>query len=207
VLSLAVGNGEVYAGGSFTNSDTQPLKRIAKWDGAGWTQVGDGFDSGNVSAIAVSGTTIYAAGSFTNSGATDISRIAKWDGAQWLPLGSGVARQPGSPSISDVVVDGDNVYIAGNFTEAGGKPSSYIGRWNETLIFGPPLPVRLLNARWLGPGQFHFDVSGIRSGTYAVDVSTNLAQWSEIYVGDVTNTNVTDSAAQGSYRYYRVRQP
>jgi len=126
VSSLAVGNGEVYAGGSFTNSGTQLLKRVAKWDGAAWTPLGGGFDSGSVSGIAVSDSAVYAGGSFTNSRGTALSRIAKWDGAQWLPLGSGVARQPGSAAIAAVAIDGDNVYIGGNFTDAGSKPSSYL---------------------------------------------------------------------------------
>jgi len=122
-------------------------------------------------------------------------------------LGSGVARQPGNPSITDVALVGDDVYIAGNFTEAGGKPSSYIGRWNEKRVFGSPLPIRLVNTRWLGPGQFTFDVSGFQSGSYAVDVSTNLSKWTEIYNGDVGSTNVADSNARSDQRYYRVRQP
>src|SRR5439155_10029186 len=163
------------------------------------------FDSGSVSGIAVSDSAVYAGGSFTNSRGTALSRIAKWDGAQWLPLGSGVARQPGSAAIAAVAIDGDNVYIGGNFTEAGGKSSSYIGRWNEKLVFGSPLPIRLVNTRWLAPGQFTFEVSGIQSGSYAVDVSSNLSQWTQISTGDVSTTNVTDSAAQGDQRYYRVR--
>jgi hypothetical protein len=40
-----------------------------------------------------------------------------------------------------------------------------------------------------------------------VDVSTNLSHWTELSTGDVSATNVTDSAALGDQRYYRVRQP
>jgi hypothetical protein len=116
-----------------------------------------------------------------------------------------VARQPGSASIVDIAVQGDNIYVAGNFTEAGGKASSYIGRWNENLFFGPPPATRLVNARW-SPGQFLFDVTGIRSGTFAVEASTNLTHWQEIDTGDMNNTNVAAAAPNG-LRFFRVRQP
>jgi trimeric autotransporter adhesin len=206
VSALAVGDGGLYAGGSFTSSGAQTLNRIARWNGSAWAPLGDGFESGSVSALAVSGTVVYAGGSFTNSGNTSLSRIARWNGSQWSPLGSGVARTPGSASISDIAIQGDDIYIAGNFTEAGGKASSYIGRWNEHLFFGPPPPARLLSPQWL-PGQFRFEVSGVRSGTYAVEASTNLIHWQEISSSDVNNTSVIDSAPPVNQRYYRVRQP
>jgi hypothetical protein len=59
-------NGDVYAGGSFTNAGGTTANRVAKWNNAsGWTPVGNGINSGTVSALAISGTNLYVAGSFS----------------------------------------------------------------------------------------------------------------------------------------------
>lgn len=102
---------------------------------------------------------------------------------------------------------GEDVYVAGNFTEAGGKPSSYLARWNETISFAPTI-IRLLNPLWQS-GQFSFQISGLTAGTYKVDATTNFVDWEEIYTGDAaSNTNITDTPSpQPSHRAYRVRTP
>jgi trimeric autotransporter adhesin len=208
VNALAFYNGHLYAGGSFTtNSAGTSLKRIARWDGNSWSAVGSGFDSGTVSALAVSPTALYAGGSFTNSGGTPLARIAKWNGTEWLPLGSGLYRTPGTASVVGMTASGEDLYVAGNFTEAGGKPATYLARWNETISF-VPLNIRLLNPLWQS-GQFSFDIGGMAAGTYKVDATTNFVDWEEIYSGDAANsTNVTDAPASGlRHRAYRVRTP
>lgn len=208
VSALAFVNGELYAGGSFTNSSIFTVKRIARWDGANWVQVGDGFDSGAVADLGVIGTTLYAAGTFTNSGSTALSRIAKWNGSQWLPLGSGVSRiSPTSSSVSDMAISGDDIYMVGGFTYAGGKPSAALAHWNETMSFVPPV-IYLVNPRRNSAGQFQFDVSGLPSGSFAVDATTNFANWSPIYSNTVPNTNFTDTDSPNfRLRNYRVRTP
>lgn len=208
VSTLAFYNGQLYAGGSFTtNAGGTSLKRIARWDGSSWSAVGGGFDSGVVSALAATPTALYAGGSFTNSGATQLTRIGKWNGTQWLPLGSGLFRTPGSASAVGMAAAGEDIYVAGTFTEAGGKPAGYLARWNETISFVPPV-IRLLNPNWQA-GQFSFDIDGLTAGTYKVDATTNFVDWDEIYVGDAaSNTNVTDvPPGDIRHRAYRVRIP
>jgi hypothetical protein len=136
-----------------------------------------------------------------------LARIAKWNGTQWLPLGSGVFRTPSSPSVVGMAAAGEDVYVAGNFTEAGGKPSTYLARWNETISFAPTI-IRLLNPLWQS-GQFSFDISGLTAGTYKVDATTNFVNWEEIFSGDAaSSTNVTDiPPANLPQRSYRVRTP
>jgi len=207
VVSLAFFNGQLHAGGSFTNSGTSPVKRIAKWDGSSWSQVGAGFTNGTVGALGANGSALYAGGSFTNSGGTPLNFVAKWAGASWLPLGSGVSRTTGTtPSVSGMLVNGDDVYLAGSFNLAGGKPSSYLARWNETLSFVPP-QIRLLNPRY-SLGSFTFQINGISSGTYTIEASTNLSDWIPIYTDSASNTNFSDPAA-GTIRNraYRLRTP
>lgn len=115
---------------------------------------------------------------------------------------------PGADStILSIATQGSDVYVGGIFTEAGGKPSGYLARWNETLSFAPTI-IRLLNPHWQS-GQFRFQVSGLTAGTYKVDATTNLVDWEEIYVGDAaSDTNVFDiPSASHPQRAYRVRTP
>lgn len=202
-----VGN-ELYAGGSFTLSGTTPVRRLAKWTGSAWTEVGV-IDNGSVNTLGALGSTLYVGGSFTSiTGNTNLGRLVKWTGSQWETLGSGVRRiSPASWSVSRIAISGDDVYMIGTFTYAGGRPSAGIGRWNETLSFVPP-ELMLINAGRNELGQFYFDVAGLSSGTFTIQAATVLDDWSDIFSGSAPNTNFVDTASPGfSKRYYRARTP
>jgi trimeric autotransporter adhesin len=209
VNALAIQNGRLYAGGSFTNAGGTALRRIAQWDGSSWSAVGAGFTNGTVSALAATPTDLYAGGSFTNTGGLEVNRIAKWAGNQWFPLGSGVSNTAGasSSSVSGIGVHDDDVYLAGSFNRAGGKAALGVARWNETMSFAPPPPIRLLNPRRQS-GLMTFDISGVSTGTYSVLASTNLVNWQTIHTDTAANTNYTDPASASlRRRCYRVQQP
>jgi hypothetical protein len=62
-------NPTLYAGGTFTNSGSQTVGRIAKWTGSGWKcWHGTGFPNGEVKAILTRGTQTWVGGSFTGLG-------------------------------------------------------------------------------------------------------------------------------------------
>jgi hypothetical protein len=210
VNALAFVGSELYAGGNFTTAgNATPLRRIAKWNGTTWTEVGGGITNGTVSALAGSASTLYVGGSFTSvGGVTNRNRLLKWDGSQWSTLGSGIARlSPSSSSVSDIAISGNDVYLVGTFSYAGGRPSAAIAHWNETVAFVPPT-IQLINAGLDGFGQFRFDISGLSSGTFTVQASTNLINWSDIYSDMVPNTNFTDSNFPLiPVRSYRVKAP
>ena len=142
------GNGPaLYAGGYFTNAGGIAANKIAKWDGQGWHDVGGGlFGLGapvGVEALTVyddgSGPALFAGGEFTTAGGVAASNIAKWDGQAWSALGAGI---PGFAVPSVVypvsaleVMDqggGPELYVGGNFAEAGGQPASHIAKWDGT---------------------------------------------------------------------------
>lgn len=209
VNALAIMGSDLFAGGSFTSASGITARRIARWDGFSWSEVGGGLTNGTVSALAVSGSTLYVGGSFTNAGGTtSLHRFVKWDGTQWYGFGSGISRiSPSSSSVSEIAIAGDDVYAVGSFTYAGGRPSAAIAHWNETISFVPPV-IRLLNVGLDGLGQFRFDISGLSSGTYTVDATTNLTDWSAIFSDSVPNTNFTDvDSLNIPSRVYRVRTP
>ncbi|MFH1476884.1 MAG: immunoglobulin domain-containing protein, partial [Verrucomicrobiota bacterium] len=109
VYALAFGpDGNLYAGGSFTNSGDRTVNLIAKWDGTAWTNLSDGLTKTKVVfalAMAANGD-LYAGGSFTNSGGLAVSRVAKWV-QTWIE-GSGVNPDNGP------IAGGTQVTITGN---------------------------------------------------------------------------------------------
>ncbi len=99
---LAVYNGEIYVGGTFTTAGLTSANRIARWSAAaGWQDVGGGAD-GEVYDLFThndgSGEALYAVGAFNNIGGIAASRIAKWNGTGWCQVGSGadqsISAQP-----------------------------------------------------------------------------------------------------------------
>ena len=87
VETLAVINGELYAGGSFRTSGDTVVERVARWDGESWQPVGGGMGSGYVYALAEYDGALIAGGSFTDADGQPIRRIARFDGDGWQPLG------------------------------------------------------------------------------------------------------------------------
>ena len=84
--TLAVVGDKLYAGGDFTGTGEQSINRIAKWDGAIWSSLGNGLD-GAVYSIAVNGNDLYAGGTFEVAGEDSICGLARWDGSVWTTPG------------------------------------------------------------------------------------------------------------------------
>lgn len=89
------------AAGSFAESGSLTVNRIAVWDGTEWSPLGSGMASGDVRAVVEwdpDGTgllprRLVAGGSFANAGGGVVSNVAMWDsteGGTWRPLGAGL---------------------------------------------------------------------------------------------------------------------
>ncbi|MFN7973402.1 MAG: hypothetical protein U0166_13815 [Acidobacteriota bacterium] len=127
VYAMASAGTALYVAGQFGYSSTE---NIAKWDGVGWTFLGDLGDPafcGNdwAAALAVNGSDVYAGGYFSQAGGVPVSNIARWDGAQWNGLGSGT-----DADVLALVWDGTGLYAGGIFANAGGVPASHVARWD-----------------------------------------------------------------------------
>ncbi len=92
VLCIAVKGETVYAGGFFTSTHggNVPVKHIAKWDGANWSQMGEGMNAA-VRTLCISGNYLYAGGDFITSGTTSVVHVARW--------GTPIGIQPVSGNI------------------------------------------------------------------------------------------------------------
>jgi len=143
-LALGVfdgGEGPVlYAGGSCTIVGSSTARGLASWDGVAWSPLGDGLAPIGVSSARSfvvfddgGGDDLYIGGSFATVDGQAANHIARWDGGAFSPL-------PGTPEdgtdgpVEALAVfddgDGEELYVGGRFTAAGGVDAVGIARWD-----------------------------------------------------------------------------
>ncbi len=150
---------------------------LVKWDGSTWTELGP--TGAGISLLAASGTNLYALGSFPVPGPVGWSTtndIARWDGSNWVCLGSGLdGWSPEPPYAHTLVTSGNDLYVGGSFTTAGGTPANNIAKWDgsswSTLGSGVNGAVDSLAA----DGSGHLFVGG-RFSVAGTNVSPFIAQ-------------------------------
>ena len=144
--TLVAFNNELYVGGNFLTAglyDSQNgclpqngcvnAKRIAKWNPITntWSQVGTGFDNGEVLTLAVFQNELYAGGDFTLTNGQFVNHVVKWTGSQWAQVGNGLSTGSGAGRVTSFLVfddgSGPALYAGGDFFGASGN---YISRWN-----------------------------------------------------------------------------
>ena len=114
----------------------QPIGAVARWTGSdftgtsvdapGSTRVLRSYDDG-------SGPKLYAGGSFTSPG----GNLAVWNGTAWSAVGgSGISGGPTGSTVHCLEVfddgAGEQLFIGGLFTQAGGAPMRNLCRWDGT---------------------------------------------------------------------------
>jgi hypothetical protein len=143
VRALVTIGTDLYVGGGFDNAGGSPASRVARFDttqtgNAGWSELGGGVDD-SVWEMGVIGSDLYVGGDFTEvggSGFLTANRIAKFRTSQtgnagWSALGDGANRH-----VRAIAVGGTDLYIGGDFTEAGGKLNYFFARYEiEDQIF------------------------------------------------------------------------
>ncbi len=132
VRAIAVLDGDVYVGGTFTAvniGNEVTAHRVARWDGQDWYALADASGQGvdnMVQSMTVLDGSVYLGGTFETFG--DVipvvsNRIARWDGNTWHTLGSGIAG-PGITRGRALTSLGERfVFVGGSFTTAGGQNS------------------------------------------------------------------------------------
>jgi hypothetical protein len=134
VNDIAVSSSNVYVGGSFTKAGgVANTAYIASWNGTNWLSLGSGV-YGSVNAVAVRGNTVYAGGNFTTAGEVPVNKIASWNisTSLWSPIASwGLEGISGSnASVHAIAKIGDDLYVGGSFTKAGGVLVNRVAKWD-----------------------------------------------------------------------------
>jgi trimeric autotransporter adhesin len=138
VNALAVSDNRLYVGGSFVAAGGKAMDLLVQWDGATFTEVGDGIQDQNydiVHALAVGPeSSVYIGGSYKFGGNRRIDNVGRYDATGWHALGAGLAAQaygdtPARPYAIVVAADG-SVFAGGEFQYAGGLKVDNLALWD-----------------------------------------------------------------------------
>jgi len=179
------GNGNLIAGGMFTEAGDVPASHLATFDGTAWAELGGGVD-GLVRAVLVDGATTYVGGNFTHAGLTTVSQVAAWNGSSWDDLDGGVTG-----GVETLGMYGGDLIAGGTCY---GCPLGNVKRWDgvswsslATFSGGSYLDVFALHEH---DGDLY--IGGIFTAVDGVPAS-NIARWdgsSWSPVGDGFDTSV-----------------
>ncbi|NVO02865.1 MAG: hypothetical protein HXX09_09225 [Bacteroidetes bacterium] len=130
VSSIAVNGGIIYVGGSFVTAGGITVNNVAKYDTTttNWTSLGGGIN-GSVSSLAFRGNGLYVGGYFITAGDVAANNVGRWYGNSWTGLGNASANGVTGGTVMGVTTNGTEVYVGGNFSNAGGKPADLVAQW------------------------------------------------------------------------------
>ena len=129
IESMCVYNGELFVGGYFNSMGGIPVNSLARWNGSTWDSVPgiSAFPGIEIADMVVWQNKLVVVG----------NQIHAWDGNSWSNFGGWV-----NGGQSAVEVFNNELYITGNFSNAGGTPTRGIAKWNGTQwdsVGGPGL--------------------------------------------------------------------
>jgi hypothetical protein len=134
VRALAVlPNGDLVAGGWFTQAGAATAIGIARWNGAVWSPIGGGMNSAVLTLLVRANGDLIAGGPFGTAGGVSAIGIARWNGAAWSALGTGLLQSSTSSlGQARALVDMPNgaLVAAGDFDLAGGILVRSIASWD-----------------------------------------------------------------------------
>jgi N-acetylneuraminic acid mutarotase len=134
----ADGQGNVYVGGSFivVGGISTPVNNIARFNTQTntWSTLGTGSSNGvngEVNALAVVGDEVFVGGAFTSAGGVSANGVARFNTQTntWSTLGTGSSNGVGG-RVAALAVVGNEVFVGGYFTSAGGVSANYVARFN-----------------------------------------------------------------------------
>jgi hypothetical protein len=136
VYALAVVGNEVVVGGDFTSAGGVSANYVARFNTQTntWSTLGTGSSNGvggRVYALAVVGNEVVVGGEFTSAGGVSARYVARFNTQTntWSTLGTGSSNGVGG-RVDALAVVGNEVYVGGYFTSAGGVSARYVARFN-----------------------------------------------------------------------------
>jgi hypothetical protein len=158
VHDLVADGGLLYAGGNFSAAGGVEARDVAVWDGAQWAALGGGAEFFDyymqdglpkeamtaTYALALDGDTLYIGGYFLRlktgpalDDQTPVFHVVAYDrvAKEWYLLGGDAPGVSGSSNwglegVNDLAVLGGELYLAGNFSSAGGVTVNHVARYS-----------------------------------------------------------------------------
>ncbi|MBI5216761.1 MAG: T9SS type A sorting domain-containing protein [Ignavibacteriae bacterium] len=122
---------ELYVGGGFGFPGGVRTTAITKYSNGKWDSLWSGVRN-QVFAVASTNEDVFVAGTLLSAGGNPVNNIARWNYATqtWNPMGSGLTG--GWGTRLGLAVRGNEVFVGGNFTSAGGVAVNSIAKWSPT---------------------------------------------------------------------------
>ena len=190
-------NGDLVAGGFFTNSGGSPsLFNIARWNGASWSPLGTGTNSsfsqaeGVRSLLALPNGDLIVGGAFTIAGAVVARSIARWNGSSWSALGAGFPSfsMTSNPVVHALVqLPNGELLATGTMIAGGTVAGDRVSRWDGTAwrSLTPGFNNRVFAAAGTAQGEMVVGGSFTQAGDVAASriARWNGTAWSALGVG------------------------
>jgi hypothetical protein len=162
-------NGELIAGGYFSNAGALTVGNIAAWNGSAWTRLGAGASNGASDAVsallALPNGDVLVGGAFLSVGGVPAIRIARWNGSSWSNANLGSF---GGPPTDFALAPNGDVIAVGEFR----------------FVFNPASTVTANGvARWNG-----FAWSALGAGAVGSLASVTVAPGGDVYIGGAINS-------------------
>lgn len=133
-----------YAMGQFVTLKNDTIRGYAKWNGTDWSSFAkvpklfvhyyDGkFNQASIKNTYVSNGKLILTGDFDSSeNGQRVGAIVRWEGDRWLTFNGGITRDNkyDGPSINTVLIDGEDIFVGGNFQIIGGTSCKGVSRWS-----------------------------------------------------------------------------
>jgi len=125
VISITVSGSDVYAAGYYHN-DPDRWNRVGYWKNGAWTELApvDADKESGITSIAAAGGDIYVTGFCYDSSDTKLSGY--WENGVWNTLSTAKYSE-----VSQVIVSGSDVYIAGRIYMESSDPAYESGYWKN----------------------------------------------------------------------------
>jgi hypothetical protein len=121
-------NGDVLAGGFFSNIGGAPASIVARYSGGSWTALGTGTAGNVYTALELANGELLIGGIIVLAGGTHTG-VARWNGSGW----SQMASAPQGTVESLIQRPNGHVIAAGTFSQGGqGVDPEYVARWDST---------------------------------------------------------------------------
>ncbi|MCA8942723.1 MAG: hypothetical protein KDB80_09220 [Planctomycetes bacterium] len=126
----------LYVGGSFDVAGGTTVNHVAAWDGSAWSALGSGIVGSYVQCLATYQGDLYVGGAFDAAGGSSAENVARWDGSRWHDVGGGIPDWDIGVAAITMRAFGGDLYVGGNFVQAGSANASRVARWNGSTWQG-----------------------------------------------------------------------